>query len=106
MSATDGESARSLAHIKQKLTFFHKKFTINSIYGEYTLEARDIPARSFKITKGERSIANISKKYFSTTNTYSVSIAADENQAFILALVIVINQILYTLHWQTFTILK
>ncbi|CAF1164260.1 unnamed protein product [Adineta steineri] len=94
MSAGDGNSECSLAHIKKKFRVFHKKFTIDSIYGQYTTEAVDILAHSFRITKGERSVANISKKYLKAADTYTVAIADDENQAFILALVIVINQVL------------
>jgi uncharacterized protein YxjI len=106
MSAVDGDSDRSLAHIKQKLTFFHKKFTIDSVYGQYTLEALDVLAHSFALTKEGQRVAVIDKKYFSMAHTYSVEIDDKENQAFILALVITINQILYTFHWQKLSVLR
>lgn len=85
---------------------FHKKFTIDSVYGEYKLEAVDVLAHSFTLSKDGQKIAIIDKKYFKTANTYSVAIADNENQAFILALVITINQVLYTFHWQKLTILR
>ena len=106
MSIANGDSGRSLAHLKQKLAFVHKKFTIDSIYGQYTLEALDILVHSFTLTKEKQQIAFIDRKYFSTNHTYNVEIVEHENQPFILALVIVINQILYTFHWQKLTILK
>ena len=106
LSAADGDSDRSLAHIKQKFTMFHKKFTIDSVFGQYKLEAVDILAHSFTLTKEGRKIAVIDKKYFSAAHTYSVTIADNENQAFILALVIALNQVLYTFHWQTLTVLR
>jgi uncharacterized protein YxjI len=106
MSAIDSDSERSLAHIKQKLTLVHKKFTIDSVYGQYTLEALDVLAHSFTLTKEGRRVAAIDKKYFSMSHTYSVEIADNEDQAFILALVITINQVLYTFHWQKLTVWK
>lgn len=105
-SADSADSDRSLAHVKQKLTFFHKKFTINSIYGQYELEAEDLLARSFKLTKNNQKIAKFDKKLVTPSDSYHVKILQNENQAFILALVITINQILYTFHWQKLTIFK
>lgn len=106
MSTANGDSDRSLAHIQQDFTLIHKKFTINSIYGEYTLEALDILAHTFTLTKDKQQIAFIDRKFFSRNHTYNVEIASHENQPFILALVIVINQIIYTFHWQKLTILR
>lgn len=101
-----GESSRRLAHIKQDFTLFHKKFTIESVFGPYELEAVDLLAHSFKISKGGRQVATVKKEYFSSADNYAVDIAADENQAFILALIIIVNQVLYTFHWQKLTILR
>jgi uncharacterized protein YxjI len=106
MSAVDDDSERSLAHIKKKFTFFHKKFTIDSVYGQYTLDALDILAHSFTFIKEGRKVAVIDKKYFSMAHTYVVEIVDNEDQAFILALVITINQVLYTFHWQKLTVWK
>ena len=103
--ANDG-SERPAVHIKQKFTLVHKKFTIDSIYGEYAIEAVDILAHSFKLSKEERIIAYFSKKYLSATSTYDLTIADDENQPFVCALLIVIHQVLYTFHWQKLTVLR
>mgnify|MGYP006892799473 CR=1 FL=1 len=97
---------RSLAHVKQKLTFFHKKFTIDSVYGPYELEAEDLLAHSFRLTKDNRKIAKFDKKFLAVSDNYHVKIVENEDQAFILALVITINQILYTFHWQKLSIYK
>jgi len=40
-------------------------------------------------------VAVVSKKFFSFSDTYGVDIADNENHAFILALVIVIDQVLH-----------
>jgi uncharacterized protein YxjI len=95
LSARNGESDRQLAVLKKKFTFLHKKFDIDSIYGQYNLEGLDIFAHSFTLTKNGRISANVSKKFFSFSDSYGVEIAGDEDQAFILALVIVLDQILY-----------
>jgi len=39
-------------------------------------------------------VATISKKFFSLADTYGVEVAANEDQAFILALAIVIDQVI------------
>jgi uncharacterized protein YxjI len=95
LSTTNNDSDLSLAHIKKKFTLIHKKFTVESVYGQYALEARNVSAHLFTLTKEERTVAIIKKRYLKLAKTYSVEIANDENQAFVLALVIVINQVLY-----------
>ncbi|CAF3801857.1 unnamed protein product [Rotaria sp. Silwood1] len=96
LSARHGDFGRQLGVLKQQFELlFHKKFNIDSVYGQYCLESLDISAHSFILTKNGRIVATISKTYFSTSDTYGVEIAADEDQAFILAIVIVLDQILY-----------
>ncbi|CAF1318570.1 unnamed protein product, partial [Rotaria sordida] len=41
LSARDGEVGRKLAVVKQKFAL-HEKWSINSVYGEYKLEALDL----------------------------------------------------------------
>ncbi|CAF0932105.1 unnamed protein product [Rotaria sordida] len=95
LSARDGDSDRPLANIKKKFSFLHQKFDIQSAYGQYAIEGLDIFAHSFVLTKQGQVVATISKAFFSLADTYGVEIAANEDQIFILALVIVIDQILY-----------
>ncbi len=95
LSARPNDSDRQLAVLKKKFTFLHQKFNIDSIYGQYSLEGLDIFAHSFTLTKNGRTVAIVNKKFFSLSDSYGVEIAGDEDQAFILALVIVVDQILY-----------
>jgi uncharacterized protein YxjI len=95
LSARSNDSDRQLAVLKQKFAFLQKKFKIESIYGEYALEGLDIFAHAFTLTKNGRTAAIVSKKFFSLSDTYGVEIAGDEDQSFILALVIIIDQVLY-----------
>jgi uncharacterized protein YxjI len=95
LSARDGESDRQLAVLKKKFAFFHQKFNIDSVYGQYALEGLDIFAHSFTLTRNGQTVAVVSKKFFSLSDTYGVEIVGNEDQAFILTLVIVLDQILY-----------
>lgn len=94
LSARHGDSDRQLAVVKKEFSFFHGKFNINSVYGEYNIEGLDIMNHSFVITKQGQVVATISKKFFSLADTYGVEVAANEDQAFILALAIVIDQVI------------
>jgi uncharacterized protein YxjI len=47
------------------------------------------------LTKQGQLVATISKAFFALADTYGVDIAANEDQAFILALVIVLDQVLF-----------
>ncbi|CAM4916788.1 unnamed protein product [Rotaria socialis] len=50
LSARPNDSDRELAVVKKKFAFFHQKFNIESIYGNYSLEGLDIFAHSFTLT--------------------------------------------------------
>jgi uncharacterized protein YxjI len=98
LSARDGDSDRSLAVVKKKFSLIHPKFDIESVYGQYSIEGLDIFAHSFILKKQGQVVATISKAFFSLADTYGVEIAANEDQVFILSLVIVIDQVLYDNH--------
>lgn len=83
-----------IATVKKELTFFKPRFKISSDFGEFTIDG-DIFSHNFSIYKDGREISVISKKWFALSDTYGVDIDERENQAFILALVIVLDQVLY-----------
>lgn len=83
-----------LAKVKQRLRLFRASFDIESTYGSLTVEG-DVFGHDFDILKNGKSIASVSKKWVAFSDTYSVDIEDDEDQPFILALVIVLDQILY-----------
>ena len=84
-----------MATIKKKFSFLHAKFKIESVYGDYQLEGVDIFAHEFSLMKDGRAVANVSKKIFSFTDSYGVEIVGGEDHAFILALIIVLDQVIY-----------
>ena len=59
------------------------------------MEGLDIFAHSFTLTKNEQTVAVVSKEFFSLSDSYGVEISGGEDHAFILALVIVLDQVLY-----------
>ncbi|WP_066826383.1 LURP-one-related/scramblase family protein [Clostridium tepidiprofundi] len=82
------------ARVKKEFTFFRPRFNIESNMGDYVIEG-DVFSLNFEILKNGVPIAIVSKKFFSFSDTYGVDISDNENHAFILALVIVIDQVLH-----------
>ncbi len=98
LSARESDSDRQLAVVQRKFSLLPEKFSIDSVYGEYYIEGLDIRDRSFVITKQGRIVATISKKFFSLADAYGVEVAANEDQSFILALAIIIDQVIDDKH--------
>lgn len=83
-----------LGKVKKELTFFRPKFNIESILGNFIIDG-DVFHYNFNIIKNGMIIANISKKWIAFSDTYSVDIEPSEDQSFILALVIILDQVLH-----------
>ena len=83
-----------VAIVKKQLTFFKSKFNIESNYGNFEIDG-DIFDYNFSIYKNGRPVATVDKKFISFSDTYSVNIVEGEKDEFILALVIVIDQVLH-----------
>lgn len=82
------------AIIKKEITFFRSKFDIESTNGNYKVEG-DITAHDFSVSNNGRVCAYVNKKWLSMSDTYMVDVDDSENQAFMLAIVIVIDQVLH-----------
>lgn len=82
------------AKVKKQFTFFSNKFDIESNMGNYEIEG-DFFAHDFSIVKNGNVVAQINKKWLSFGDTYEIDINEEENYAFILAMVIVIDQVLH-----------
>ncbi|WP_027623109.1 LURP-one-related/scramblase family protein [Clostridium lundense] len=83
-----------IAGVKKKLTFFNHKFVIESVIGDYEIEG-NVLAHDFSIIKNGHQVARIKKAWLSLADCYEVDIESFENPAFILALVIVLDQVIY-----------
>jgi uncharacterized protein YxjI len=80
--------------VKKKFTLFSHRFEIESELGNYTVEG-DFFGLDFTIRKNNYPAAVVSKKFFSLSDTYGVEIGEQENEVFMLALVIVIDQTIH-----------
>ena len=83
-----------VATVKKEFTFFTPKFYIESSMGNYVMEG-EIFSHEFEILKNGNSVASISKEWFAFSDSYGADISDSENQPFMLALVIVIDSVLY-----------
>lgn len=87
----DGTNA---AKVKKQFTFFSQKFDIESSTGSYTVDG-DFWGLDFTVYKDGYPAAYVSKKFFSWSDTYGVDIVEGENEALILAIVIVIDEVVH-----------
>ncbi len=80
------------AKVKKDLfTFFHCKFTVD-IPGPNDLEAEgDFLDHEYCFTRHGRQVAQVSKQWFSWTDTYGVDTAPNEDDVLILASAVVID---------------
>ena len=87
-------SGNYAAKVKKEFTLFSNKFHIESNMGNYEIEG-DFFAHDFSIVKNGSIVAQINKKWLSWGDTYEIVINEEENYAFTLAMVIVIDQVLH-----------
>lgn len=86
------EKREVIAKVNQKLTFMRDKLKVDSKYGELIIKG-DIFDYNYRIYKNEKVIANINKEFFAFTDNYQVDIDF-EDEAFVLALVVIIDNII------------
>lgn len=88
------QNKKKMATVKKELTIMRPRFNIKSSYGNFSIEG-DIMHHDFTIFKNRRPVAWISKRWVSLSDTYSLEIVDDIDHPFILALVIILDQIFY-----------
>jgi uncharacterized protein YxjI len=88
-------SGSELANIQQELSILKPRFRISSSLGVYSIEGNFL-AYDFTVRKADKAVATISKAWFTFSDSYGVDVAEGEDAAFILALVVVIDQILHS----------
>jgi uncharacterized protein YxjI len=78
--------------MKKPFTLFHDAFELeDAAPGDFDATG-DFFDREYTFTRDGRTIARVSKKFFSWTDTYGVDIAAGEDDVLILAATVVIDQ--------------
>lgn len=80
------------ASVKKKFTLFKPQFEIISDNANYTLEGNFL-SHEYRILLNGKVVATISKGWFTLRDTYGVEISDDENQPYMLSLVIVLDQV-------------
>jgi len=87
------ENDEKIATVKRKFSF-RPRFDITSKFGEITLDG-NYWQHEFSIKRENYTMADVSKKWFSLSDTYGIEVYDTENTEFILALAIVIDQVLH-----------
>ncbi|NLO39746.1 MAG: hypothetical protein GX115_09785 [Ruminiclostridium sp.] len=89
------QNGRAVATVKKNLTLFRPSFDISSVYGSFNIDG-SFWAYDFTVFKNGSPAAIVSKKWFSFSDSYGVSISDDEDAAFMLALVIVLDMVYHS----------
>jgi uncharacterized protein YxjI len=77
---------------KELFALFHHRFTVD-VPGPDDLEAEgSFTDHEYTFRRGDRTVATVSKKWFSLTDTYGVEIADGEDPVLILASAVVVDQ--------------
>lgn len=81
-----------IANVKKKFALLKNDFEILSNNANYYVEGEFL-AHEFRIFSDRKLIGQVSKKFFSLTDTYGVQVDDDEDQVLVLALAIVIDMV-------------
>lgn len=83
---------------KQLFTFFRCKFTVD-VPGPDDLEAKgSFLDQEYTFARGNQAVAEVSKRWFSWSDTYGVDIADGEDDVLILASTVVIDMVCHDEH--------
>lgn len=88
------ENGERVAVVKKGFTFFKPRFNIESKSGAYTVDG-NLFAYNFRVLKEGVVVARVDKAFFAFRDTYTVTISPGEDEAFLLAVCIVIDQTLH-----------
>lgn len=78
--------------VKKQFSLFSPSYEIYSKYGSYEIKG-SFTQHEFDILKDGNIVARISKRYISWSDTYSVDIDSSEDAGFILAILIILDQV-------------
>jgi uncharacterized protein YxjI len=78
---------------KELFSFFKHVFTVDVPGPDDLIAEGDFWALEFAFSRGERTVATVSRQWFSWTDTYGVDVVDDEDDVLILAGAIVIDMV-------------
>ncbi len=76
---------------KELFTFFCCRFTVDVPGPDDMQAAGDLLDHEYTFTRGDKPVAQVSKKWFSWTDTYGIDIAEGEDEVLLLASAVVID---------------
>lgn len=88
------ENQEMLATIKRKFMFVGGKLFIDSIYGQMEIVGQ-VFQRDFQLINNGQLVMSVHKKWISWGDTYEISITDDQNEAFYVAMAILIDAIFH-----------
>lgn len=83
-----------VATVKKEFVFLKPRFRITGKYGDFAVEGNFL-AMEYSIYDNEEETARISKRWFSSGDTYGVEIFRKKNWTFFLCLAIVVDQLIH-----------
>lgn len=86
-------NGETVAIITKKLSFLKAKFEISSSIGHFYIEGSPL-GYNYTIIEDNQIIATISKQFFALSDTYGVEVNENQDSAFIIGLIIVIDQVM------------
>ncbi len=90
--AIENNQGQTLARIKKAIISpFGDRMVVNIPGGKDYHVKGDILAHSYEISSGMSTIAEVSKKWFTLTDTYGVEVADGQNDALVLAITIALD---------------
>jgi len=88
------KKGQTMAICKKRFTLFGSKFDIESQYGNFEINGYPLNY-TYEIIKDGKIVATVDKQLFSFSDTYGVEINESEDYAFILSLIIIIDQVVH-----------
>lgn len=83
-----------VARCQKRFSLFGSKFDIVNTTDNYTIDGKPLNY-NYSIMKNGQLVATVDKQFFSLSDTYGVDIKDGEDYAFILSLVIIIDQVVH-----------
>jgi uncharacterized protein YxjI len=87
-------NGKEVATVRKRFTFLKQKLDIESDFGAYTIEG-DFLSHLFSIQAGGTPVVDFQKKWLSWGDSYEISIYAEQNIDFLVALVVMIDDCLH-----------
>jgi uncharacterized protein YxjI len=84
---------KEIATVKKALLApFRQKYTVEMVDGTELEVKGDILAHEYEVRRGDRTVAQISKRWFTIRETYGIDVADGEDDALLLAVAVAVDE--------------